>query len=75
LPLVLVSIVANTLPLVTAVLAYMILGEHLIGFEKICIILSFAGVAIMVTGRDTGVAGHIAYPLFAVIALVLHPIF
>ena len=51
LPLVLVSIFNNLVPLVTAILSFVILGERLSGFEKICAVLSFAGVAIMLTGE------------------------
>jgi drug/metabolite transporter (DMT)-like permease len=75
LPLVLVGIVANMIPLVTAVLGFFILGERLNRFEKVCILLSFAGVAIMVTGKEAGAGGLTGYTLIAIVALILYPVF
>jgi drug/metabolite transporter (DMT)-like permease len=75
LPLVLVGIVANMIPLVTAVLGFFILGERLNRFEKVCILLSFAGVAIMVTGKEEGAGGLTGYTLIAIVALILYPVF
>ena len=51
LPLVLVSIVMNTMPLFTAVFAYFFLKERLKILEKICLVLSFIVVAIMIPGK------------------------
>ncbi len=75
LPLVLVAIVMNTMPLITAVLGYFILHEKLKVLEKICMIISFFGVAIMITGKESGLDSSIAYPIYAVVALFLNPFF
>lgn len=74
LPLVLVSIIMNMVPLVTAVLGYLILKERLQNFEKVCLLFSFVGVAIMITGRDSEKQVS-PYPLFALIAIILNPFF
>lgn len=51
LPLVLVSMVMNTVPLITALLGYFMLKETLRTFEKIALVISFVGVAIMIAGK------------------------
>lgn len=71
----LVAIVMNTMPLITAILGYFILNEQLKLLEKICMAISFFGVAVMITGKDGGSTSNIAYPLYAVIALFMNPFF
>eukprot|EP00347_Sterkiella_histriomuscorum_P022785 403337172 len=88
LPLVLVSIMMNTMPLFTAVFGFFILGETLRILEKICLVLSFVGVTIMITGKDTTINENATiledgtavqtqyqnYSLLAIIALCFNPI-
>jgi len=74
LPLVLVSIVANLVPLVTAVLSYFILREKLNSIEKVGIVVSFVGVAIMITGKNKNSGVNHSYPLYAIVALLIIPI-
>lgn len=50
LPLVEVALVLNTVPFLTAILAYFILGDRLRVFEIICLIISFCGVVILIMG-------------------------
>ena len=51
LPLVIVSMSNNTVPLITAVLGYFILKEKLTSFDIGCLIASFTGVTISVIGN------------------------
>ena len=73
LPLVLVSIMANLVPLVTAVLSYFILGEKLNTIERIGLVVSFAGVAVMVSAKYSNGPGY-AYPLYALATAMLIPV-
>ena len=41
----------NTVPMVTAVLGYFILKEKMALFEKICLVVSFGGVTMLVVGH------------------------
>lgn len=75
LPLVLVAIVMNTMPLFTALFGYFILREVLMPLEKLCLVLSFAGVAIIVTGNGCSSKSHIYnYTAFTLTALILNPV-
>lgn len=51
LPLVIVALVANTIPLFTALMGYYFLHERLNATEKACLVLSFVGVAILVVAN------------------------
>ena len=73
LPLVLVSMVMNLVPLITGVLAYFFLKERLDVIDKICLFISFAGVTIMVCGGSFSSDGKTIDPI-AIIALILNPI-
>ncbi len=74
LPLVLVAIVTNTVPLVTAVLSYFILGETLRRIDKICMALAFTGVLVMISGSELNSKDDHTYPSTAVISLLLCPV-
>ncbi|CDW73109.1 membrane protein [Stylonychia lemnae] len=75
LPLVLVSLVMNTMPLFTAVFGYFMLSERLKILEKVCLVLSFVGVAIMITGKDSSsIENKQGYSTIAIIALCLNPV-
>ncbi len=49
-----VALVINTMPLFTAVMGYFLLDERLHRIEVISLIISFVGIAILVTGKHTG---------------------
>ena len=51
LPLILTSMSQNTVPMITGVLGFFLLKERLSIFEISCLLLSFAGVSIMVIGH------------------------
>ena len=71
---VLVALIMNTVPLITALLGYLLLNERLKIFEKISLVICFIGVTIMITGKE-GDETHGSYPLYAIIALIMNPIF
>ena len=60
------------MPLLTAVFGYLLLGETLNLLEKLSMIVSFAGVAIMVSGGSNTPTKN--YTVFAISALLLNPI-
>ena len=77
LPLVLVALVMNTMPLFTAVFGYFLLGEGLKPIEKICLVISFGGVAVMITGNNQNFSSEsnlYVYTVFTISALILNPI-
>jgi hypothetical protein len=42
--------------------------------EKAAMIISFLGVAVIITGKDTTSASITDYPIFAIVALLLNPV-
>ncbi len=52
LPLIMVVLVKNTGPLVTAVLSYLILKERLTRFDVALLLISFSGVVLLINGID-----------------------
>ncbi len=52
LPLVLVGVVTNLSPLLTAVLSYFILKKALTTVDAIALVASFAGVVLLITGGE-----------------------
>ena len=77
LPLVLIALVMNTMPLFTALFGFFLLGETLKILEKICLVISFAGVAVMITGSNLSFSTEsnlYTYSVFTITALVLVPI-
>ena len=78
LPLVEVSLITNTTPLVTALLAYFILGETLSLIEKLCLLISFGGVALLIiekdySSSDTTEEATSTAQLYALIMLIFVP--
>jgi drug/metabolite transporter (DMT)-like permease len=53
LPLVLVGVVTNLSPLLTAVLSYFILKKALTTVDAIALVAAFAGVVLLITGGET----------------------
>jgi drug/metabolite transporter (DMT)-like permease len=53
LPLVLVGVVTNLSPLLTAVLSFFILKKALSTVEAVALVASFAGVVLLITGGET----------------------
>ena len=51
LPLIMTSMSQNTVPMITGILGFFLLKERLSAFEVSCLVLSFAGVSIMVIGH------------------------
>ncbi len=47
-----VALIINTMPLFTAVFGYWLLDERLMKFEVISLMISFVGIAILVTGKQ-----------------------
>ena len=74
LPLVLVSMVMNLVPLITGVLAYFFLKERLDLIDKICLAVSFIGVTVMVFGGTFNPADGGSIDPIAIVALILNPI-
>lgn len=48
-----VALIVNTMPLFTAVFGYFLLSEYLHRIEVVALIISFVGIAILVTGKHT----------------------
>lgn len=71
--LVLSSTSSNMVPLVTALLACCFLKERLGLAESICLMISFAGVMLMVVGTDKS-SGDTNIDAIAIIALIFNPI-
>ena len=75
LPLVLVTIAMNLMPLITAIFGYVFLGEVLDTIQKLVLVFSFIGVTVMITG-NTGADSNsqVQYSYYAIFILMLNPI-
>ena len=47
-----VALVINTMPLFTAVFGYYLLDERLMKLEVVSLLVSFVGIAVLVTGKN-----------------------
>ena len=74
LPLVLVTIAMNTMPLFTAIFGYLFFGEFLENIQKIVLVVSFIGVAVMVTGDREQLTGQQQFSIVALCVLMINPI-
>ena len=54
LPLVIVSLINNTVPIIIAILSFLILSEGLRVREVFALLLSFGGIIIYILGKDVG---------------------
>lgn len=52
LPLVIVNLVCNTAPMITAFLSYLILKEQFTKMDIVALLVCFAGVILLITGAD-----------------------
>lgn len=48
-----VALIINTMPLFTAVFGYWLLDERLHRIEVVSLIISFIGIAVLVTGKNS----------------------
>jgi drug/metabolite transporter (DMT)-like permease len=73
-PLVYVSLVSNTAPVLTAVLAYFIFGNKLSKIDIAVLGISFIGVTILITGGEKTNTKEIDFSILPLILLILIPL-
>jgi drug/metabolite transporter (DMT)-like permease len=75
LPLVLVSLIGNTQPIVTAFLGFLILKERITIVQVLCLGIAFYGVYTIVIAEDEGVGANKEISFIPMLLLICVPVF
>jgi len=73
-PLVYVSLVSNTAPVLTAVLAYFIFGNKMSKIDITVLGISFIGVTILITGGEQTNTKEVDFSIVPLLLLILIPL-